>query len=1083
MTNSRIFRTKIFILLIAMIFFVLKTNGQEYLNPNKNPDQYNYEHWTSDDGLPDNAIIKVIQSIDGYIWFCSYGGVTRFNGVEFFTYSSYNTPEIVNNSFTNIYEDNEGVIWAATSGNGAIAFKKGVVKAYTTEHGLPSNFVESFVQDMNGRFWVATSSGLCYKIGDKFTNKDLPERLIKQNIVDIDCDLKNQLWIATQDNGLIQYKGDTLLSHTKNSGLLSNRINMVRHEEDKIYVGTREGLNVISQGEITSFTTGNGLVDNVVISSELSRNGSLWIGSHQGFCRYYENRFQYFSDQHPVSKRDVTSILEDIEGNLWVSTYRGGLFKFWEGKFTNYSDYSIAHSNPYTVHAVIQQSKNDYVIIYEEGLSKVNTITNKYEEFSNNTKELGNKLKCGIIDSKGRFWIGTRNGLILHENDKIKSINKENGLINENVRNVMEDSKGKIWVGTFYGVTIINPKNNSMVNLTSNEGLSNNYIMHINEESEGKMWIGTKSGLNLIEKGQIKSFNTEDGLAGEFIFKTFVDSDGVLWVVGNAGLTRFKNGVFCAVTTKNGLISNTLFQIIEDDIGYFWFTTNQKGVCAFKVKKDELNAFCDGKITYVNSFEYDRSDGIKATAATSSSNSIKATDGRLWLATQQGVEVIDPTGITKNETIPPVKIEYFRVNDSLANLVNSIIIPYGKNRITIGFTSLSYRYSLENKYKYKLIGYDDEWNLSNGEMETSYTNLPDGKYTFKVIGSNNDDYWNNEGTSISFVILTPFYLTTWFFVLCVVIALGLALIIYNWRIASLKKAGLELERTVAERTHEIVHKKEEIETQKEEIDAQRVQIEKQHDELKEVNTHLENIVEIRTTELKQTYNELLEVNKELDTFIYRAAHDIRGPIARLQGLSHLVQILTKDVEILDLAEKLNHTAEDMNDVFYRLINIVRLKTSDLNYEEVFLNDMVNDVSQQFQSSLKNTTCEITINIDSNLRIISHKKTLETIMLQLIDNAYKFRKIDELARIEIDAKFNNNNEIVMNISDYGVGIDHNYIDKVFDMFYAANDSVNSAGLGLYTVKTATKVLKGDVKIVSNAADNNVTTFEVTIANMV
>jgi len=229
---------------VAVICNSFNSNAQVSLNPNKLPDQYNFEHWTSDDGLPDNAIIKVIQSKNGYIWFCSYGGVTRFNGAEFFTYSSYNSPEIVNNSFTNIYEDHNGLIWAATSGNGAILIEKDTITAYTVESGLPSNFVEAFVEDKNGRLWVATSEGISYKEGDHFVNEGIPDKLKRQNVVSIDCDENNHTGIATKDDGVIQYTGKTTQHYNSETALIYDRINNIRRQKRTVYVDTPQRSNI-----------------------------------------------------------------------------------------------------------------------------------------------------------------------------------------------------------------------------------------------------------------------------------------------------------------------------------------------------------------------------------------------------------------------------------------------------------------------------------------------------------------------------------------------------------------------------------------------------------------------------------------------------------------------------------------------------------------------------------------------------------------------------------------------------------------------------------------------------------------------
>ncbi|HNP18551.1 MAG TPA: two-component regulator propeller domain-containing protein [Fulvivirga sp.] len=1079
MINWTIFNNVKWIGIIMLVCSFDFGYGQLYLDPNKQPDQYNYDQWTKDVGLSDNAVLSLLQSHDGYIWFASYGGITRFNGIDFHTYSSYNTHEIINNSFTYIFEDDQGTIWGASSGNGAVSILNGVVKDYTNADGLPSNFVESFTQDPSGKLWVATSGGLAYFKGDKFINEGIPNALKTMNVLSIESDSNGHMWAATDSDGVYEFFNDKIIKHyTEANGLVGNRINYVKRQNNKIYVGTTTGLSIISNGNIDNITTGNGLRESNVVSNYLSKNGWLWIGSYRGFCRYKDGEMDYFSNMHAIHNRDITSILEDTEGNLWVATYRAGLFKFWEGKFTNYSDYTLNQSQPFTAHTVLQNSNKEIIFVYEEGISIIDQATNTVKPYDLDLAEINDKLKCGFIDSKNRFWIGSQKGLFRSKNGTGK-ITKEEKLGSSSIRVITEDSQNRLWVGSFFGITVFD--DNDTFTITKKDGLSHDYIMSILEDADGSMWIGTRNGLNHYEDGKITKFNSSDGLAGEFVFRTYLDSEGVLWIVGNAGLTRYKNGVFTAVTSKDGLTSNTMFQILEDEFGKFWFTTNQKNVSTFYVLKSELNAFCDGQIASVNSVEFNRSDGLKASAATSSATSLKDEKGRLWFATQFGVEMIDPSNIEHNTIKPPVIIEFFNVNDKSYKLDSAIVIPYGKNRIDIGFASLSYRYPTKNHYKYQLEGYDDKMTMTMGKLETSYTNLSPGSYTFKVLATNNDNVWNDIGASISFTIKPAYYQRPIFFIFCILLTVAFVLLIYNLRIRSLKRARITLEKTVDLRTSELVQKKEEIEAQNEEIEAQKAQIKKQNDELKQINHNLEDIVDKRTNELKVTYQELLDVNKELDTFIYRSVHDIRGPIARLQGLSQLIKMQTQDENILNLVGMLNQTSEEMNEVFYKLINIVRMKTSDLQLEQVIIRDVVLEVIKQFETYSLNGSFETSVNIDPTLSLTSNEDIIKTILFQIIENAIKFKKESEEAFVKIEADKDKSGNVILLISDYGVGFRADQLNEIFDMFYVGNDSISSAGLGLYTVKTAAKVLKSQVKLIKNAVVDGITTFEILFTN--
>ncbi|MBL6449470.1 hypothetical protein JMN32_24370 [Fulvivirga sp. 29W222] len=1048
--------------------------AQNELRPYKKLDQYNFDHWKSEDGLPVNSIINIIQAETGYIWFVSYGGITRFNGIEFYTFNSFNTPEIINNSYTHIYEDNSGVIWAASSGGGVTAIRGENTRTYTIEDGLPSNFVEEVVQDKRGRIWVATSDGLYYKEGEFFVNDDTPSALKSRELKSIACDDANQIWAATADAGVFRFSEGKVNGHyTVEQGLVSNIINYLNTESNGVWVGTDMGLSIIKKDStIENITMKEGLQNDYVVSSLVDNNGVTWVGSYRGFCRINKGKFSYFSHAHPIFGQDVTSMVQDREGNLWLGTYRSGLYKLWDGKFTNYSNLISNEHESYVVHSILQKDDSTLIIVQQEGVDLLNLKSNMLEGFDLNYNVQVNGFKSGMLDSKGNLWVSALNCLLKYKDGKSEVYTTANGLIHDNVRLTYEDSKGNVWVGTTNGITVITPE--GFENYSVKDGLSHEYIMSIREDSLGTMWIGTRNGLNRLEGGQFTNYFAKDGMAGDFIFKTYFDDHGAMWLCGNAGLTRYKDGKFVGLTAGHGLASNTVFQMLKDNYGYYWITTNQKNMTVFKVSEQDLNDLADGKMSWINPVVYSQKDGLKSTAAISSATSLKSPDGTLYFATNNGVESIDPSRVKVNRQKPPVMIEEFFVDGKEVKLDSSISIPSGKQRVEIKFSALSYVSPENIEYKYTLIGFDDEWEKSN-KRETSYTNLPYGRYTFKVIAANSDGIWNEDGATISFYIKPAFYETNTFVLGVVILVVLMGVLIYNLRVRSFKKAQYELAKLVAERTSEVVRQKEEIEVQKEAIEGQQKQIESKNKELHKVNMHLEDLVEERTEQLKKAYKDLLSANKELDTFIYRSVHDVRGPIARLQGLSHLISLETSDENILELVSLLNQTANEMNDVFYSLLNIARLKASELNINEIAIDKIIHRVLERLLPEGSNDI-DIEIKVSPDFRLYSDGETVEIILYHLLENALKFRKETGRHKVKVICSRKDKTNICIEVTDNGIGIPRSVADRVFDMFFVGQDDIQGSGLGLYTVQTAAKVLRGRVKLVKSSEGSG-TTFEV------
>ena len=373
-----------------------------------------------------------------------------------------------------------------------------------------------------------------------------------------------------------------------------------------------------------------------------------------------------------------------------------------------------------------------------------------------------------------------------------------------------------------------------------------------------------------------------------------------------------------------------------------------------------------------------------------------------------------------------------------------------------------------------LEGYDDIWQSSGNKKEISYTNIPYGNYKFKVLAANGDGTWNKKGALLSFYIKPSFFETQLFYWIIGFSSIGLGLFIYNWRIRSLNHARQELALIVDARTSEIMHQKEEIQAQKEAIEVQRREIEEKNAELRKVNLQLEDIVEERTDQLRKTYKELLEVNKELDTFIYRSVHDVRGPIARLQGLSNLLSIEARDPKIHELVNKLSHTADEMNDIFYRLLNIVRLRAIELQIKEIDIRQVIDDILVKLMHDKEKP--EIKIEISSDFLLFSDHETIENIFYHLIDNAIKFKRDGHPAMIDIGCSKMKSGFVSIKFTDYGIGLSQEIADKIFDMFFVGHDQIAGAGLGLYTVKTAVKILNGRVRYLH---EEGKTTFEIII----
>lgn len=255
-------------------------------------------------------------------------------------------------------------------------------------------------------------------------------------------------------------------------------------------------------------------------------------------------------------------------------------------------------------------------------------------------------------------------------------------------------------------------------------------------------------------------------------------------------------------------------------------------------------------------------------------------------------------------------------------------------------------------------------------------------------------------------------------------------------------------------------------------------IEDQNKELTNVNAVLEDRVKERTKELKKTNEALKKSNEELDNFIYKTSHDIRGPLATLMGVCNIAQIDVKDDKALDYFDKLSLTATRLNEILSKLLTINQINNTALQPQKIYIAELVENLAAEQIMSYKNPKVEIDIDIADNLNLTSDLDLLRVIYGNLINNAIKFRDTSDRkdSFIKIVA-YKNANSIGFEIIDNGIGINETETEKIFEVFSKATDIADSSGIGLYLVKLAVEKLSGTITF--DQTDEGFTLFKVVL----
>ncbi|KOY86831.1 hypothetical protein AD998_12375 [bacterium 336/3] len=393
-------------------------------------------------------------------------------------------------------------------------------------------------------------------------------------------------------------------------------------------------------------------------------------------------------------------------------------------------------------------------------------------------------------------------------------------------------------------------------------------------------------------------------------------------------------------------------------------------------------------------------------------------------------------------------------------------LPYSNTNINFVWASTDYSNNASMHYQFILEGFDKEWSDWNMSSSKSYTNLPEGRYTFRIKARN---IYGNIGNESTYVveIQPPWYRTIWAYLMYFCLLVILIFLVAQIYARRLKWQNKRLEALIEERSAEIRH-------QKEDIEAKNIIISKQNEELKNTNYLLENRVRERTTSLERAYEELLRINRELDNFTYRAAHDIRGPVSRLIGLCVLAEMDLKDNEkALSYINIFKEEAINTQNVLVKLVRVYEVKAANVRIVSFSLLDLIHQAIQQVKAMYPAIHADIEAKVDSKL---SHIKTDQYLLLHcivnIVENAMIYSK-DMHNKIVVEATLESEKKVKIKITDQGLGINGEIIPKIFDMFYRGTERSKGTGLGLYITQIAMDKLDGSIEVTSEGTNKGAT----------
>ena len=779
--------------------------------PLAGPAWHPIETWRQPQGLPQNSIITITQTRDGYIWIGTKGGITRFDGVRFATFEKRAVSET---EVWDTTEGRDGSLWIATYGAGLQRLKDGqLVAGYTKKEGLPSDFVASVCEDSAGAVWVGTDKGVSRLDpaggGVKtYTKKDGLHENVSSGLL---CEADGSVWVGTSGGGLHLFKdgklGANLLADVPQPGSVTA---VARGGDGSLWLGTSTGVLRWRDGSWHRFGPEDGMPEARGTKVHADRDGGMWVGCQTGLYEYRGERFE----RHDIvpdrtQKQVVTAIFRDHEGSLWIGHSALGLARVRRGSFATYS---LAHglAGP-SVRTAFQDSRGRMWLGTGDGLSRV--VEGRLRLVVTKKGDAIHPISSVAEDTRGRIWFGTPQGVHRFEPretcpgdgpcvEDVTALDK--GAISRmNTRVVYGDRAGNVWVGTDQQ-GLARYEGDTVTAYTTAEGLCDNGIRGLSEAADGTLWIGTKErGVCVFKDGRFSAFTEKDGLASDMVQDVYRGRDGTMWVATRRGLSRrLTDGRFVSVSVAEGLYADHIYGVIEDLRGNLWMGCSRG---AFRVSLADLDAFTQGKVAAVKSRSYGLEDGLRSIVLSVgfAPTIARSTDGRVWFSTTDGVSVVDPESLGANSIAPQVHVEEVRIDDAASDLSRAAHAPPGKGDLSFRYTALSFVEPRRMAFRVRLEPYDPDWVDVGNLRIRQYTNIPPGRYLFRVKAANADGVWNEKGTSFELALAPHFYQTTWFAGLCV---LGLALSVaaaYQWRVRSLRARERELQIRVEQATAHI----------------------------------------------------------------------------------------------------------------------------------------------------------------------------------------------------------------------------------------------------------------------------------------
>jgi signal transduction histidine kinase/ligand-binding sensor domain-containing protein len=750
-------------------------------------------YWTKRDGMPHSQVRIMQQDSDGYLWIGTQSGLARFDGRKFVTFSPADNPGLLLGPVGSILEDKQKRLWIGGL-DGLSVREKDSFRSIDSKDGLSAGAVTALALDEANNLWIAVyGAGVFTEVNGQFKLVVDGRQLGDGAIFAIQAH-DGQLWLASTVEGLLHWDKVRLKKYGVNDGLPSTQVTGLAVDASaRLLAATAKGVVFFDGAQFRKLLGLELLNGENIRAVRVDKDGAIWIGGSAGVIRIRGTRVERLGKAAGLSDDFVTSIHEDRQGDLWIST-RNGLNRFTRPALTK-----IDITDPVSTDrpAICEDSTGSLWASMESRPLLVrngDVFTQTKSPFSAGPIHCSQEGSIFFATGEYSIWQLPSNQLIVNLPRASKN----------RITAISSSSDGAIWIGT-NGGGVYRYARGELKNYLANEAVSSNVVFSV-LASGNDVWVGYEFGVGRVSGDTIVLLAGTSRTSATIVKGFAVGALGELWMATEKGLLASFEGSIKSLNIRNGLRINSTAFVAIDPSGALW-AAGDEGL--IYVSKRELERWKSDPGTRISASLFNEADGMQGSVlGTFQYRGWLGKSGRLWLAAPGGVRSIDIGQPGRKSSQPVPLVDGIRIEGTRQKITSEavVMVQEGDERIEFLLSAPHLTEASRVNIRYRLSGQDYDWVQADPDNPVaSYTNLPAGRYTFRVSSRIGDADWTEAKTAYKIRKLPKYYESWWFYcliILAIVCVLSVAYQIQLRQFSAKQKAILDERIRMARELHD-----------------------------------------------------------------------------------------------------------------------------------------------------------------------------------------------------------------------------------------------------------------------------------------